>query len=300
MENGIWQEKEEFGFSFPFRCWDSMLPDFTYPAHWHEYYEIILVLEGQITITLDGTTDDFFRGDIVSVDPGQVHSFPRSASGTRLRFYHFEGNIFSKDDNLHGLAGERLFYRKPFLCAGPETPDGVLYTQVYGVLDKLFNEYKEKKRGFRLAVKAGLYLLVLAYLRENSGEDRVQFPEKPASLMIDRRLERVFLLIYKKFNRLNLDLDSAAREAAMSRFHFARVFKRQTGRSFHAYLTMVRLSHAKELLLKSDLSMRAVASQSGFASLPTFHRIFKADTGCSPASFRKNETSNNRYNLSNN
>jgi AraC-like DNA-binding protein len=263
VENNIWQEKEAFGFAFPFRCWDSMLPDFTYPAHWHEYYEIILGLKGKVAVTIDGITEDIAPGDIVSVDPGQVHGFPQSEPGTRLRFFQFEGRIFSKDDNLRGLAGERLFYRKPFLRAGPlsgrERPDGILYTQIYGILDKLFTEYKEKRRGFRFAIKAGLYLLVLAYLRENTGEDHVHFSEKPVSLMTDRRLERVFLLIYKNFNDLDLDLDSAAREAAMSRFHFARFFKQQTGRSFHDYLTMVRLSHAKELLLKSDLPVMEIA-----------------------------------------
>ena len=285
VENNVWQEKDRFDFDFPFRCWDSQLTEFVYPNHWHKYYEIITVLEGRAIITIDGDSTAIMQNDIVLIDPGQVHAFPQTGSCTMLRIYHFDGSIFSKDVHLE----ERLFQRKP--CLRKISQDEVLYSHIYKIIDTLFIEYREKKKGFWLAIKSGLCQIILAYLRMGNEENRIS-PEKLASLNTEQRLERVLTLIFKEFDRFNLDLDSAAQEAAMSRFHFARFFKRQTGQSFHSYLTKVRLVHAKQLLLMGDLSLEVVASKSGFASLSSFHRNFKADTGSTPDYYRKNNKSN--------
>jgi AraC-like DNA-binding protein len=284
VENNVWQEKDRFDFDFPFLCWDSLLPEFVYPNHWHTYYEIITVLKGSVIITIDGDSIAVTQNDIVLIDPGQVHAVPQTDSGTMLRFYHFDGQIFSKDAHL----GERLFQRKPRLRKVSQ--DEVLYSHIYKIIGTLFTEYREKKKGFRLAIRSGLYQLVLAYLRIDSEENRIS-PEKP-SLNTEQRLERVLTLIFRDFDRFTLDLNSAAEEAAMSRFHFARFFKRQTGQSFHSYLTKVRLVYAKQLLLMGDLSLDVVANKSGFSSLSSFHRNFKTDTGCTPDYYRKNNKSN--------
>ncbi|MDR1955354.1 MAG: AraC family transcriptional regulator [Treponema sp.] len=292
MEKKTWQEKEEFGFSLPFRCWDSTLPEFVYPAHWHEYYEVFIVHAGKVSVVIEGNAYDACRGDIVFIDPGQVHSFPASDHGTILRIFHFEPRIFANEDHIHGITGEgTVFSQKPIIHAvprsGPDAFGEVLYTRFHGILMELFGEYKEKKTGYRLAIKSGLYLLILTYLRNRLAEDPGACSKKSAALTADRRLERVYLLIFKYFNRTDLDLDHAAQEAALSRFHFARFFKQQTGRSFYAFLSSVRLSHAKDLLVKTDLPITVIAEESGFASLPTFYRVFKAGTGCTPITYRK-------------
>jgi AraC-like DNA-binding protein len=285
VENNVWQEKDRFDFDFPFRCWDSLLSEFVYPNHWHKYYEIILVLEGRAIITIDGDSITVTQDDIVLIDPGQVHG-SQMGSGTMLRIYHFDGQIFSKD--VH--PGERLFQRKP--CLRKLSQGEVLYSHIYKIIDILFTEYREKKKGFRLAIRSGLCQIVLAYLRMDSEESRVS-PEKLARLT-EQRLERVLALILNDFDRVDFDLDSAAQEAAMSRFYFARFFKQLTGQSFHSYLTKVRLVHAKKLLLLGELSLEVVANKSGFASLSSFHRNFKADTGCTPGYYRK--SNNNKSN----
>ncbi|MDR0637938.1 MAG: cupin domain-containing protein [Spirochaetaceae bacterium] len=110
-----WHEKNDFGFFLPFRCWESALPQFIFPLHWHECYEIFLVTEGKVDVTIDGHTLEVSDGDIVSINPRQTHSFPQSEIGTRLRFFQFETSIFSQD---LGVAEEAVFSRKPVLRGG--------------------------------------------------------------------------------------------------------------------------------------------------------------------------------------
>ncbi|MDR2739249.1 MAG: AraC family transcriptional regulator [Treponema sp.] len=289
-----WQEKEEFGFSLPFRCWDSTLSEFFYPAHWHEYYEVFIVHAGKVNIVIEGNAHEACQGDIVFIDPGQVHSFPSSGPGTILRLFHFEQRIFVNEDHIHGIVGDgTIFSQKPVIHAVPQPDrdalDDVLYTRFFGILTELFIEYREKKTGYRLAIKSGLYLLVLTYMRNRLTGSPDAVSKKSDTLTADKRLERVHLFIFKNFNQADLDLDQAAREAALSRFHFARFFKQHTGRSFYVFLSAVRLSHAKDLLLKTDLPVTLIAEESGFASLPTFYRVFKAGTGSTPINYRKSK-----------
>jgi AraC-like DNA-binding protein len=285
VENNVCEEKDRFDFDFPFLCWDSLQSEFVYPNHWHKYYEIVTVLEGSVIVTIDGDSMIVTQNDIVLIDPGQVHAIPQAASDTKLRIYQFDGQLFSKDVHVR----ERLFQRKP--CLRKMSQDEALYSHVYKIIDTLSTEYREKKKGFRLAITSGLCQIALAYLRMDSKENRVSL-EKPASFDTEQRLKRVLTLILRDFDHFNLDLDSAAQEAAMSRFHFARFFKRQTGQSFHSYLTKVRLLHAKKLLLLSELSLEVVANKSGFASLSSFHRNFKVNTGCTPDHYRKSNRGN--------
>jgi AraC-like DNA-binding protein len=294
MRKKTWQEKEEFGFSLPFRCWDSTLSEFLYPPHWHEYYEVFVVHSGKVAIVIDGNAYEARQRDIVFIDPGQVHSFPFSDPGTTLRNLHVEQRIFANADHIHGIVGDgTIFSQKPVIHAAPQPDrnalDEVLYKRFFGILTELFIEYREKKTGYRLAIKSGLYLLALTYMRNRLTESPETFSKKSDALTADKRLERVYLLIHKDFNRADLDLDKAAREAALSRFHFARFFKRNTGRSFCAFLSAVRLSRAKDLLVKTDLPITLIAQESGFASLPTFYRVFKAGTGTTPINYRKSK-----------
>jgi hypothetical protein len=183
MRKKAWQEKEEFGFSLPFRCWDSTLSEFFYPAHWHEYYEVFIVHAGKVTIVIEGNAYDACQGDIVFIDPGQVHSFPSSGQGTILRLFHFEQRIFVNEDHIHRIVGYgTIFSQKPIIHAVPQSDRNalgeVLYTRFFGILTELFIEYREKKTGYRLAIKAGLYLLVLTYMRNRLAEGPGTFSKK--------------------------------------------------------------------------------------------------------------------------
>jgi AraC-like DNA-binding protein len=154
----------------------------------------------------------------------------------------------------------------------------------------MFTEYREQKKGFRLAIQAKLYLLALAYLRDQGDcrPPKCSVPDSPGSGLADQRMERAYQLIFSDFDNVHLDLDRVAEAAALSPSYFAHFFKEQTGRSFYAYLSTVRISHAVEYLLKTDLPVSLIAEKCGFASQPTFHRVFKAETGCAPAMYRKN------------
>ncbi|MDQ2811061.1 MAG: AraC family transcriptional regulator [Actinomycetota bacterium] len=84
-----------------------------------------------------------------------------------------------------------------------------------------------------------------------------------------------------------LSLAEMARSAMLSRFHFARVFKDQTGVSPGQFLAAVRIYQAKRLLLISSMSVAGVSSAVGYGSLGSFTSHFTDSVGISPSRFRR-------------
>ena len=75
-----------------------------------------------------------------------------------------------------------------------------------------------------------------------------------------------------------------------SPFHLVRVFRAATGLPPHAYLTQVRLQHAKRLLAAGAL-IAWVAADTGFTDQSHLARHFKQVTGVTPGQYayqRKN------------
>jgi LacI family transcriptional regulator len=73
----------------------------------------------------------------------------------------------------------------------------------------------------------------------------------------------------------------------VSRSTLERRFRELFGRSPKAELDRVRMERAKELLLQTDLTLPAIAQQTGFQHVETFHRHFRHWAGQSPAQFRR-------------
>lgn len=84
-------------------------------------------------------------------------------------------------------------------------------------------------------------------------------------------------------------LAGIAGAAALSPFHFHRLFTAMHGLSPHRYLTRLRIEHARSLLRATDRPVVEIALECGFESVTSFTTLFRRETGTPPARFRKNE-----------
>lgn len=103
---------------------------------------------------------------------------------------------------------------------------------------------------------------------------------------VRQRLERARSVMHVRFAD-PLDLEAVAREAYLSRFHFAREFRRLFGVTPHQYLTQRRVEQAKRLLLETDKSVTEVCMSVGFSSLGSFSTMFQRRVGHSPNNYRR-------------
>lgn len=84
----------------------------------------------------------------------------------------------------------------------------------------------------------------------------------------------------------DLSLDQLADVAAMSRFHWHRVFTAIMGTSPAQIIRSVRMHKATMLLLRTDLPIQKIAAHVGYPNNRSFVRVFKDVHGQTPSAFR--------------
>lgn len=107
----------------------------------------------------------------------------------------------------------------------------------------------------------------------------------PIAPDVYRKVISAKLYIDENFQEI-IDLDSIARHACMSRFHFHRMFTRIYKRTPHQYLTRKRIEQAQRWLAGKDLSVSEICNNVGFESIGSFSVLFKKEIGAAPLYYR--------------
>lgn len=102
----------------------------------------------------------------------------------------------------------------------------------------------------------------------------------------EKRILRVLQYIYENPTG-DLSLDNLADIAAMSRFHWHRVFLGLTGETCAQAVRRIRLHLSANMLCRSDLPIADIAKSVGYPNSRSFIRVFSDRYGLSPGVFRK-------------
>ena len=102
----------------------------------------------------------------------------------------------------------------------------------------------------------------------------------------DRALARVVSYVEEHIGD-DMTLDTLARIACVSRFHFARMFRLSIGTSPMAYVKHRRVEFAKRLLGRGERPISHIAFELGFCDQSHFTRVFRDRTGITPGYFAR-------------
>lgn len=84
-----------------------------------------------------------------------------------------------------------------------------------------------------------------------------------------------------------LSLSDLARLTGLSVFHLARMFRRHTGVTLHAYRQALRLRHSVDRLARPGADLTAIALDLGFSSHSHFTAAFHRAFGVTPSTLRR-------------
>jgi AraC family transcriptional regulator len=118
-----------------------------------------------------------------------------------------------------------------------------------------------------------------------AGIESVQAVKLSTRIELYQRLQIARDYIEDRYHH-RITLEDIAREACLSTFHLLRLFKQVFGVSPHQYLTRIRLTRAKYLLVNTELSVSDICIQIGFESLGSFSWLFRKLFGMPPTAFR--------------
>lgn len=101
----------------------------------------------------------------------------------------------------------------------------------------------------------------------------------------DQRIQQAIEQIEQDFDR-DWAVEDMAAVAGLSRTHFTRRFKAETGFAPNAYLVHKRISQASVLIRESGMTINQIAYGLGYSDVAFFNRQFKSVTGVTPGSLR--------------
>ena len=178
--------------------------------------------------------------------------------------------------------GLSLLFRKPLT---PLTDD----SKLRATLESIASELESGETGWREVIRSLVNQLTVYLLRAHINAQRSDEFELSRVGVVDRRLRRAIEFMSDNCGR-ELNLAEIAGSAYLSEFHFARLFKKITGATPHAYLASLRIEKARRLLAETDLPITEVGAQVGYASQSHFTKVFREATGLTPRAFRNAAT----------
>ena len=103
-----------------------------------------------------------------------------------------------------------------------------------------------------------------------------------------QRINKVVAYINNHLDE-TLDLKKIANEAALSDFHFHRIFKALKGEAIGGYITRLRLEATARLLRYTALTIEEIAFNIGYETPASLSKAFKKQYGISPTEYRTNK-----------
>lgn len=106
------------------------------------------------------------------------------------------------------------------------------------------------------------------------------------AVVSDARLRAALLYIESHYAQ-KIVLEDVVRASGLNRTSLAALMKDETGNTVMQYVMSYRIMMAKKQLRFTEVPIKDIAVRCGFKTVPHFTRVFKAQTGLSPADFRK-------------
>jgi AraC-like DNA-binding protein len=255
--------------------------------HWHDYYEMILPVEGSGRFAIGEQEVAFAPGDLLIVDTLRLHGVSQLSGPHRSLVVLFPTELVCGKD---GLGADAAFLDPMRVRPERQAPllkaTHPLAPEVHQSLLRLHQMARSEQppRERYTACKVQL-LTVLQLLRQAFGTATSDARELKREQARRQRLRHVFDHLAAHFTE-PLTVAEVAAVAGMCSTTFREFFKQTTGHTLTDYVRDMRLSRAAELLTGTDQSIADVAAACGFCDQSYLHRCFSRRYGVAPLKYR--------------
>ena len=245
-----------------------------FQLHYHNYYELFLVVKGDVCHVVNGKEQLLSEGQLLFIRDFDAHEYV-SRNGEYFEFINF---AFSK---------ETLYAMIDFMGKG--YPFKTLMTAEYPPVVSLPPDEKE-----HLA-----YSLIELY--QDADQDVVKLKARTLLVHVftrffhnykeqNREIPSWLAITYEKMKQPQ-NFTAGAKQmyllSGKSREHLTRCMKQYYHTTPTVYVSELRLAHAANLLLVSNLNVTDICYECGFENLSWFYKVFSAKYGVTPTEYRR-------------
>lgn len=273
-------------FLLPMKIFNNTLKfgDRSLDVHWHNELEFVIILEGRGYYFINGETLEVEKNDIIIINPGQLHS------GFAFENTIIENtNIILKYNLVVSYAIDACQYKyiNPLIDEKLRLPsilknNNIIYKDLYRLLKELEKEYKNKKIGYELKIKAILFnILYLFFSNKLVVKDNLSIDTSHIS-----NIKTIINLIQENYST-EITLSMLSEYVSISQYHLCRIFKKHTGQTITQYINNYRIGIAGKLLTQTDKSITDIALEVGFNNISYFNSRFKKKWLKTPSQYRE-------------
>ena len=235
--------------------------------HWHDCFEIELILKGSCKEVVNGYKIPVTAGDAVLVTPTDLHEL-KDLNDLTIYTVMFDSEILDSE-----LLNKILLNDDNIISCTLREED---FRYILTVLDYACQKFRKKEPDYKRFVTDSINQLLSMMLYQT---EKAIFKEKDLSI-------RTAAFYIKMHFRENPSLREVAQSANLDEAYFSVKFHETMGVTFKKYLNDMKLNCASKSLINTDFSVADICYESGFESLSHFHREFKKRYGLSPREFR--------------
>ncbi|NKB76704.1 MAG: helix-turn-helix domain-containing protein [Gammaproteobacteria bacterium] len=264
------------------RCLEHGAPNPLIRWHYHEEYELHLIVKTSGKLFVGDYIGQFKPGNLVITGPRLPHNW--------ISTDMLEPGVEIRDRVI-------LFPDKPIRHASKVLPElgetmPLLDRARYGVefygMGELAGKYMDRIKGSTGLIRFSIFLQLLSTLAVHQdyqllSSRQLQSYDDDASL---QQISEVVDFVTGNYSS-QFTMADLARRWKMTESQFSRYFRRATGNTFTNFVNRIRINKACQMLMESDRYISTICFEVGFNNVANFNRRFMEIKGMTPSNYRR-------------
>jgi AraC-like DNA-binding protein len=253
--------------------------DMVQDLHRHSFYFLLIIERGFGEHIIDFTPYPMVDGSVYLMRPGQVHELKLQSDceGYLLQFT----DQFQLNSDVVARQILKKVARKNYYL-----PDAAAGKKLLALMGTIYQESREKKDRYELAIQLNLQLLLVELLRQ--AQEPADTPDEKISYQLER-LEEYRELIAEHISSQK-QVHWYAETMRLTTYQLNTITKTVLGKPSSSLINDYILLEAKRYLLATTNQVNQISWHLGYEDVSYFIRFFKKHMGYSPEAFRKQFT----------
>lgn len=253
----------------------------SYPIHNHKDFQILYVLEGELSLRLFYATYRLHPGSIHIIHSEDVHSMESITDENLVLILSFDSDYFQ---SIFPHFITTVFITN--IEEGTFKKRDSLRDQIFAIVA----EAHDRSAGYVSRINNEAVALINILMKHFRGfvidpSEKAFIHKTSHDYMQVERISRIIQYVYENYP-YKISLTEIAEREQMSPYYLSHIFHKLTGMNFRNFVSMVRVEMSEAFVLSTNKSIAQIAQDVGFSDAKYYVSHFYEHMGCHPKEYR--------------
>jgi len=251
--------------------------------HYHYDLEVVLVLKGEINLTIRGENHCLKENDLFLINGFSQHRIYSKEDNVVL-LIHIDSRAYKGRINNFN---HNYFKCSTIFC---ETEKKEVFAGIFKMITSVYEEYVNRGKYYERVIDSTICILIVLLIRHFSCNNILTkyFPViNDLSKEDFDRLVKIYEHIQINY-KSKLTLQEVAQKEHLDFYYMSKLIKKMTGNDFSGYLRNIRVLASMRELVDTTKSIDSIAIDNGFCSASAMNKAYKLQQlAYTPSEYRK-------------